>query len=116
MYPLYTLDTSGGSTVGSEARRRSHACAEQRRNRIRVDGFREVMVEAGRGGALLVLGTSPAGNGDEHDLRASIQRPQARAELVTIHPRHSQIDEGDVRVKPFCNTKTFNTIVRCLHL
>src|SRR3954453_15139297 len=70
--------------------------AEQRRNRIRVDGFREVMVEAGRGAALVVLSTSPAGHCNKHNFRSSIQRPKTRAELVTVHSWHSQVHERHV--------------------
>src|SRR3989337_2380746 len=56
-----------------------------------------MMVEAGRGRSRAVLWLSPAGDGDEGDLRSAVQRPDATRRLVAVKPRQADVEQDDAR-------------------
>ena len=85
--------------MSSCARTPAVAAAEQRGKHRRVDGLREVLVEAGLGRAPLVVGLTPARQRDQQGIGARRRRPDTTRKLVAIHVGQADIEQQDLRAE-----------------
>ena len=70
------------------------------------------MIEAGRSRWLAIVLLAPSRQRDQDHLCSIWQSPQALCSLGTVHPRHPEIEEDNVRAKSGCLRYAFLPIGR----
>ncbi len=91
------------STSSRVARRRLRASG--------LDRLSQMIVEAGFAGLLPILFARIAGQSNYQGRFHSIQPPQAASELITVHLREANIDQGDFGSKCRCKFERRGTVM-----
>jgi len=76
-----------------------------------LDRLSQMIVEAGFAGLLPILFARIAGQSNYQGRFHSIQPPQAASELITVHLREANIDQGDFGSKCRCQFERRGTVM-----
>jgi hypothetical protein len=90
--------------------------SQQAQQSIQLDWLYQVMSESTLPTALTELGVPPAGECDKGDVPGVRQTPDLLGDLVSVHPRHAEVEQDDRGMEDGEGLEGRGAVVRDLHM